>query len=247
MAFLTSSVCKQKYGCLPMTPAMITKRKLFVAAIVITMVVIVVMTTCTIEWIPKKLWPTGDMSTDPFTLVLASGNIEISLSELMERCLQQGETTLSEGLHRARHCLKEAAGEITVIKLGRLLNYSDPGENQTKALYPLSTERETARRRVESTAREVFYFITAKMDALRSGYFSVNESTEPFIDSTKRELEDYKLALSSDLHRLRHVDKDEEWRDSESRRLGELVQRRLHDLQVRNLYSRQVEVLHSCT
>ncbi|PVD22941.1 hypothetical protein C0Q70_16201 [Pomacea canaliculata] len=147
------------------------------------------------------------------------------------RCLQQGETTLSEGLHRARHCLKEAAGEITVIKLGRLLNYSDPGENQTKALYPLSTERETARRRVESTAREVFYFITAKMDALRSGYFSVNESTEPFIDSTKRELEDYKLALSSDLHRLRHVDKDEEWRDSESRRLGELVQRRLHDLQ----------------
>lgn len=39
-------------------------------------------------------------------------------------------------------------------------------------------------------------------------------------------------ALLNDLHLLRHVDEDEEWRGTMSRQLGQLVQRRLYDLQV---------------
>ncbi|XP_025108912.1 alpha-(1,6)-fucosyltransferase-like [Pomacea canaliculata] len=212
---------------------MIRKRKVCVVLTLITVVVIFLVIVAhhsfnrsVVEIQSGLQWTTDGSPSLPNVVT-----IQINISELINRCLQEGEIFQNNNLSFLQQCVKRAPSAITLPKLEQLGTHTNPGENQTKALYPLSTERETARRRVESTAREVFYFITAKMDALSHGNFSLNELTKQFINNTRTELEDYKRSLSNDLHQLSHVDEDDEWRVSESKQLGDLVLRRLLALQ----------------
>ncbi|XP_025111317.1 alpha-(1,6)-fucosyltransferase-like [Pomacea canaliculata] len=204
---------------------MIKKRSFLIAVSTIGIVVLVI--TINYNWTldRRRTWVLWTTNEPQLTLT----NTETSIFELMDSCLQHKESLSTEELLKARQCLKRATTEITLMKLKQ--PKTDEDFNLTKALYPLSTERETARRRVESTAREVFYFITAKMDALSHGNFSSDESAKQLLNNTKEELKGYKWALLNGLHLLRHVDEDEEWRGTMSRQLGQLVQRRLYDLQ----------------
>ncbi|PVD22946.1 hypothetical protein C0Q70_16206 [Pomacea canaliculata] len=163
---------------------MIKKRSFFIAVSTIGIVILVI--TINYNWTldRRRTWVLWTRNEPQLT------NTETSIFELMDSCLQHKESLSTEELLKARQCLKRATTEITLMKVKQ--SETDEDFNQTKALYPLSTERETARRRVESTRER---------------------------------------ALLNDLHLLRHVDEDEEWRVTMSRQLGQLVQRRLYDLQ----------------
>ncbi|XP_025108895.1 alpha-(1,6)-fucosyltransferase-like isoform X3 [Pomacea canaliculata] len=211
---------------------MIRRRKVCVVLTLINVVVIfLVIVTHSFNRSVVEIQSGLQWTTDGSPSLPNVVTIQINISELINRCLQEGEIFQNNNLSFIQQCVKRAPSAITLPRLEQLGTHTNPGENQTKALYPLSTERETARRRVESTAREVFYFITAKMDTLSHGNFSLNEFTKQFINNTRTELEDYKRSLSNDLHQLSHVDEDDEWRVSESKQLGDLVQRRLLVLQ----------------
>ncbi|KAK7477604.1 hypothetical protein BaRGS_00031152 [Batillaria attramentaria] len=97
-------------------------------------------------------------------------------------------------------------------------------------LGPLTLQRENARRRVEGTARTVLTYLSASLKDLRRRA-SGNATLLNTVNGIQKTLLGMQNTLVADIHYLRRADSDEEWRKSESRRLGKLVQNRLDFLQ----------------
>ncbi|KAK7505522.1 hypothetical protein BaRGS_00003267 [Batillaria attramentaria] len=141
---------------------------------------------------------------------------------------EQGEVIekLQDRLKKAMNDLEKLAPQAEHSKE---LHKSSSDGHSSQGMYPLSVQRETARRKTENTARELWYYINNKLKEM--GRVASNPALVQMIDKMKNDLHGYQTVLTDDFYALRHVDKDEEWRIAESRRLGDLVQRRLEFLQ----------------
>lgn len=93
-----------------------------------------------------------------------------------------------------------------------------------------SVEQELARRKVDTDAREFWYFMRSELQKLRRQ--AVNTSLEPDINALLQSGAVYQKTLKNDLISLSDdVDGLGDWRLKESQQLGDLVQRRLNYLQ----------------
>lgn len=130
--------------------------------------------------------------------------------------------SLQKKLDKATKELERLAG-IREMKIGdRVLksaNTSGP-----------SLEHEKARREVERVSREFWMFLQNELKNLKSQ--TTEADTVKRINEILADSYGYQKKLQNDFYRLGHlVDNAEEWRNKESQKLGDLVQRRLTYLQ----------------
>lgn len=93
-----------------------------------------------------------------------------------------------------------------------------------------SKDHEVARRRVENTATEFWYYVRHQLLNLKNEA-SGNTQLVSHIDKMLGNCQGYQRTLNSDFLKLKSVDGMDEWRKKESQELTNLVQRRFHYLQ----------------
>lgn len=140
-----------------------------------------------------------------------------------EQLVQQ----LQERLKKAMDDLEKLTPKSTH---GKAILPVDTGGSAHPGMYPLSVQRETARRKTENTARELWYYINNKMKEM-SRAAGGSDPLVQFVSKIQHDLQGYQTVLTDDFLALRQADKDQEWRKAESMKLGDLVQRRLEFLQ----------------
>ncbi|XP_061164146.1 alpha-(1,6)-fucosyltransferase-like [Saccostrea echinata] len=91
-------------------------------------------------------------------------------------------------------------------------------------------EHEVARRRVENTAAEFWYYMRHQLLSLKNEAEG-NTNLVSHINKIIGNAHGYQRTLNSDFLNLRSVDGMEQWRKKESQKLTDLVQRRFHYLQ----------------
>ncbi|KAL3875017.1 hypothetical protein ACJMK2_037959 [Sinanodonta woodiana] len=129
---------------------------------------------------------------------------------------------LQERLEKATKELKQLSSNT--LKLGQA--YIGTGKSSGEP----SMEHEIVRRKVENDVQEFWLFIRSELNKMK-GLSAGNANLLSKINSVLADSAGYHRTLTSDLKSLSSVDDMEEWRNNESRELGELVQRRFHYIQ----------------
>ncbi|XP_076442953.1 alpha-(1,6)-fucosyltransferase-like isoform X2 [Babylonia areolata] len=155
--------------------------------------------------------------------LLHSQNMELQTlaSELREL---QGTGDQREIIQKLHSRLQKATEDLEKLSGKHLLD-----ESGTAPSSRLTLGGEKARRKVENTATELWYYLNAKLKELEKA--AGNRTVGAIVRNMQADLKGYQTVMTEDFLQLRQADGDEDWRLKESLALGRLVQRRLHFLQ----------------
>ncbi|KAK7104050.1 alpha-(1,6)-fucosyltransferase-like [Littorina saxatilis] len=164
--------------------------------------------------------------------LLHSQNVELqSLASELKQL--QGTGAQGEIIQRLQSRLQKATEDLEKLSnkqlLGNDFKQNRPLISQSNGNQRLNLAREQARRKVENTATELWYYINARMKELAaaSGTGTLNN----MVRGMQSDLQGYQTVMTDDFGALREAGGDGELQRKESLRLGNLVQRRLEYLQ----------------
>ncbi|KAL8617581.1 hypothetical protein ACOMHN_033127 [Nucella lapillus] len=142
----------------------------------------------------------------------------------------QGTGDQRQIIEKLQSRLQKASQDVERLSSNHLLGKTaGPVQLNPAAPKKLSVGKEQARRKVENTASELWYYINSRLKELDKA--SEGGAINSVVKSMQVDLKGYQTVMVEDFLKLRQADGDEDWRLKESLALGSLVQRRLHYLQ----------------
>ncbi|GFR88564.1 alpha-(1,6)-fucosyltransferase [Elysia marginata] len=159
----------------------------------------------------------------------AANSLSQTLDEM--QVLQKQNTELRQLLsqYSAKEATSEPSKEAAIKDLKSRLEVASQhlSELADGASDGPSLAAEQARRKVEKTVRELWFFLSSQLSKIG------NQAAVPHVklEKLKTDLEGYRRTIHDDLEKLRSVDDADEWRERKSEELGNLVQRRFEYIQ----------------
>ncbi|RUS68627.1 hypothetical protein EGW08_023611 [Elysia chlorotica] len=158
----------------------------------------------------------------------AANSLSQTLDEMQLLQTQNAELRKLLDQYSAKQAIHEPAKEAALKDLKSRLETANQHLSQLtdESLEGPSLVEEQARRKVERTARELWFFLSSQLTQLMSD----NPMSEN-VAQLKSNLEGYRRTMLDDLDNLRRANGAEQWREQKSKELGDLVQKRFTNIQ----------------
>ncbi|KAK6998879.1 alpha-(1 6)-fucosyltransferase-like isoform X2 [Biomphalaria glabrata] len=180
-------------------------------------------------WLCIVLYMTMSVPSGQETVSKTERSLAKAMEELEKLNLQNIELKQLMSQLRESQKVNDPASDTEVQKLKSRMEQAKNDMSQLVGLpsHFLTLEQEMARRKAETTTKELWYFLNSQMDKL----IRMGVGEESHVLKLKKDLEGYRRTMMDDFDALRKVNNADQWRLAKSKELGDLVQRRFEYLQ----------------